>query len=334
MSPQSARRISPAPAFARIMALGAGLVASLLLSAPARAQSPDPRAEAARLDSVGAALMQGERYRVAIDTLRRAVELDSSQAGAARRLGTAHLEFGDFGEARRWLDRAWTLDTTAAPTMYWTSILHTLLGDDAEARRWVERLGPTPYGKSHVPVLRWFIDGTRGDVSVLARHAAEVAKGMPEGPYRHLFAGDAALYDGQLPEAEAQYRAALAISPEARNGPTGHFAITSLAIVLRADDRTEESDALLERSMRLNHARLAEGRDSHGYPYDIATVYAIQGNRREALKWLGKAVDAGWRKARFTQLDPAFRSLRDDAAFHRLVRRMSDTRGVRTASDR
>lgn len=314
--------------------IGAGLVLSLVFSLAAGAQGPDPRAEAARLDSVGAALMQGERYRVAIDSLRRAMELDPARAVTARRLGTAYIEFAEFDQAQQWLGRASALDSQAPPTIYWTAFLHALRGDDASARLFLDRLPATAYGTSHRALLELFVDGTREGAPGMARRTAAVAALMPEGAYRHLFAGDAALHAGRLDDAEAQYRAALAISPEARNGPTGHFAATSLAIVLRAAGRTAASDSLLDRSMRMNHARLAEGRDSQGYPYDIASAYAIQGSRSEALKWLGKAVDAGWRKARLTALDPAFRSLRDDADFQRLVRRMSDGGSRRTADGR
>ena len=334
MSPRSARPIHLAPSPARTVALVAGLVLSVAFAATATAQSADPRAEAARLDSVGAALMQGERYRVAIDTLRRAMELDPSRAVTARRLGTAHIEFADFDQAQHWLGRASALDSIAPPTIYWTAFLHALRGDDAAARRLVDRLPATAYGTSHRALLELFVDGTREGAPGMARRAAAVAAVMPEGAYRHLFAGDAALHANRLDDAEAQYRAALAISPDARNGPTGHFAATSLAIVLRASGRVAASDSLLERAMRMNHARLAEGRDSQGYPYDIASAYAIQGSRSEALKWLGKAVDAGWRKERFTALDPAFRSIRHDADFQRLVRRMSGGGSRRTADGR
>lgn len=334
MTPQFARSVSPAPSPLCLLALVTGLVVSFTVSAPATAQSVDPRVEAARLDSVGAALMQGERYRVAIDSLRRAMELDPLRAVTARRLGTVYIEFAEFDQAQHWLGRASALDSTAPPTIYWTAFLHALRGDDASARRLIDRLPATAYGTSHRALLELFVDGTREGAPGMERRAAAVAALMPEGTYRHLFAGDAALHSGRLDDAEAQYRAALAISPDARNGPTGHFAATSLAMVLRASGRIAASDSLLERSMRMNHARLAEGRDSQGYPYDIASAYAIQGSRSEALKWLGKAVDAGWRKARFTALDPAFESIRHDADFQRLVRRMSDGGSRRTADGR
>lgn len=332
MSSRSAVQLRPAPLPVHaILAIG---VLSLCLSATAGAQGAGPRAEAARLDSVGAALMQEERYRVAVDTLLAAMTLDPARAVTARRLGTSYLEFAKFDEARRWLNTAWSLDTSVAPTAYWSAILEALVGNEAEALRWLGRLPAYGYGRSHAALLRHFIHGMRGTPDAMSRHAADIAATLSPGAYRHLFAGDAALYAGRLADAEAEYRAAIALAPDARNGPTGHFAVTSLAMVLRARGRIAESDSLVARAMELNHSRLAAGRDSHGYPYDIASAYAIQGNRSEAIKWLGKAVDAGWRKAYFTERDPFFTALRGDSGFRRVLRRMADTRTAPTTSAR
>ena len=322
-----------ARSFGRQALLLAALVTPLTAQEPSR-PAADSLALAARYDSVGAALIQGERYRSAIDSLRVAVSLDPARPTAARRLGVAYIELGEFGLALRELGRAHEFDSASAPTKYWTAFAHALRGDEAEARRWAGRLPPTTYGKTHAALLLLYIDAARGGLPAMTGHAEALAASMPDSVYRRLFAGDAALYAGRLEEAAAQYRAALAIAPDARNGPSGHFAATSLALVLRRMRREAEADALLEQSMRLNHARVAEGRDSQGYPYDVASAYAVQGNRREALKWLAKAVDAGWRKRAFTEHDPLLATLRGEREFQRQLRRMTGLTGTAVAQDR
>jgi len=44
-------------------------------------------------------------------------------------------------------------------------------------------------------------------------------------------------------------------------------------------------------------------------------IYAIQGNKGEALKWLQKAVDAGWRRYRYFSRHPMLENIRDEPRF-------------------
>lgn len=51
----------------------------------------------------------------------------------------------------------------------------------------------------------------------------------------------------------------------------------------------------------------------------LAAIDAIEGNRTEALNGLRKAIDAGWTRVWWTELDPNFESLRDDPEYQQII---------------
>jgi tetratricopeptide (TPR) repeat protein len=57
--------------------------------------------------------------------------------------------------------------------------------------------------------------------------------------------------------------------------------------------------------------------------YNAACACALLGRREQALSWLSKAIDAGFRDLEQVRTDPDMDSLRADAEFKRLVESMS-----------
>jgi hypothetical protein len=51
----------------------------------------------------------------------------------------------------------------------------------------------------------------------------------------------------------------------------------------------------------------------------MAAIYAVQGDKEEALRWLQKAVDAGWRWYRFLSRYHLLENIRDDTRFKRII---------------
>jgi hypothetical protein len=55
----------------------------------------------------------------------------------------------------------------------------------------------------------------------------------------------------------------------------------------------------------------------------MAAIYAVQGKKEDALRWLEKAVDAGWRYYNYASRYPLLENIRDDERFKRI---MNETR--------
>lgn len=148
---------------------------------------------------------------------------------------------------------------------------------------------------------------------------------------------------GQVPEAITAYEKLLELDPDnaaARNnlavvyGRSGRHddAIRELETLLQRDpgdpaarrnlEIAKRNKGILdERDQRSGAAvKAAEARPHDPRAaYDVARVYAQQGEHDAALTWLGKAFALGYDQIDFVNVDPALARLRNDPRFGKLV---------------
>jgi serine/threonine protein kinase/tetratricopeptide (TPR) repeat protein len=130
-------------------------------------------------------------------------------------------------------------------------------------------------------------------------------------PLPTLLTGDMDLADQQLTEALRQ----LPDEP----------LILSLQGLLHA--RRGKSDPALQCVRRALDFARSFGHTHHTY-YQIASVYAVLGERDKAMVWLERSADTGFACWPFFQLDPHLESLRNEPEFNRLVDNLQREFGV------
>jgi tetratricopeptide (TPR) repeat protein len=89
----------------------------------------------------------------------------------------------------------------------------------------------------------------------------------------------------------------------------------ALGHALFNDNRHRESIAAYERALQLGAGEPAIG------AWQIARAYALEGNGKQALRWLQHAMSAGLDDREAIRGDPAFAPYRDDPRFSELVDR-------------
>ena len=82
--------------------------------------------------------------------------------------------------------------------------------------------------------------------------------------------------------------------------------------------------ALLDHAERSAMAWWNEGVDAPVLPAQIAAIHALRDDKDGALDWLQRAYERGWIQPLPTRLDPMLASLRTDARFTQLIKRMDD----------
>ena len=97
--------------------------------------------------------------------------------------------------------------------------------------------------------------------------------------------------------------------------PGNETARRNLEVAKRNRDILQERD---ERSAKVLRAAEARPNDPRA-AYDVARVYAEQGDDASALAWLGKALALGYGRLDFVKVDPAFTTLRKDPRFGALL---------------
>ena len=126
--------------------------------------------------------------------------------------------------------------------------------------------------------------------------AAEISRKMlalsPEDPKSHWAAGSSALMGGDLRGAREHFEKAYELAPETLFGDLR--VATSLGGFLWEMGERAEAKKLFAQSLAVNEAELDAGNRSSQPLTDTAFVHAAQGNKEEALRWLRRAVDAGY----------------------------------------
>jgi protein kinase/serine/threonine-protein kinase len=83
--------------------------------------------------------------------------------------------------------------------------------------------------------------------------------------------------------------------------------------------RKDEARELFQRSLDRLQKQLEQGDEGNDTPFSMAAIYAVQGDKEESLRWLQKAVDAGYRHYRYLSRYPLLENIRDDARFKRII---------------
>jgi TolB-like protein/tetratricopeptide (TPR) repeat protein/tRNA A-37 threonylcarbamoyl transferase component Bud32 len=149
-----------------------------------------------------------------------------------------------------------------------------------------------------------------------AEHAAELfedAARAHEDYQARFFAAQSYATLGRAAEAEAAYRRALhVVRQHLALNPDDPRAATMCAVSLcRLGDRAE--------GLRWAERARAIDPDDPGVLYNVACLYALEGNPDEAIACLGQALQAGFGAREWIAQDPDLASLRGDPRYQALV---------------
>ena len=238
----------------------------------------------------------GELYwtgRGQLDEAARWYELafryDPDSSYFASRLGGIYLDAGDVDKALHWIDTAFQVETEAFSALIHQALLHRYQGEEEAA-----------YGL-----------------------ALEVLEDAPANYLALTLARNHELAAGQAERARARYAVEFPeLMMEKPQVDAVNFQIAvDLVPVLRQLGEPEAAEQLLALSWEI-----ARDYPRHGLPYRLTDVkiLALQGKDQAALIRLEQAIDSGWRPYWwfFMNHDPALDSIREEAAFERLVARL------------
>ncbi|MGA9118026.1 MAG: hypothetical protein WB699_01560, partial [Bacteroidota bacterium] len=118
---------------------------------------------------------------------------------------------------------------------------------------------------------------------------------------------------------ERDFSRSLACYQQLMSPDTGSSPFVAIGYLQLKLGRQDEGRRLLERGRVILENSLKEGDESSQVPYSLSTIYAVLGNKKEAVEWLRKAVAAGWRDYRYGLVDPLLENLHGDGQFDQLI---------------
>jgi serine/threonine-protein kinase len=295
----------------------------------------------------------------AVETFRRAIELDPNYAHAHSALGvclTTYVMKGmggvaQYDEAEAELTRALELDPNLIEPRTYLVYVYMSGGDKQRAREQIERVrreAPNNTDIHQVAGTLYRLDGRYEEAlrefdrllkidpneAVVAAYnrariytyrgeyekaEAEIQRGMevePDHPLQKAFLGRIRFYQGRLDEA------ALLLEDVFEKAPSARGLLPILAIIYGARGEHDRARRLVQDDV------IDTACADHDVAYWLASFYALENEREEALKWLERAVELGNENFPWFARDPIWDHMRDDPAYVNLIHRLKERKAA------
>jgi adenylate cyclase len=271
-----------------------------------------------------------------------AIARDPRLALAYSMKGGTHLWAGRYDQAIGYLEHAVELDPNNAGAMNAISITLAIQGRKDEALRWsTEQAALTP-GQDHFQMVGLFMD-----LDLLREAEQELSVILRRGPGS---AGLATVYLGQVRMLQGRTSEALDLAAEALALEPDHVGVLERAFPIylaagdeetaleliernvaaagedfaplvnlgtarwRLGDREGARQAFARAEARAREAMTTRPQLADSY-VDLARIAAVEGRRAEAMTWLGRAYERGYRERWTVQVDATLDDIRETPEF-------------------
>ncbi len=295
----------------------------------------------------------------AIDHFRRAAELDSSFALAHSALGGAYAnrvmkgfgESGDHARAQAAFDNALALDPDLLEARMHMIFVYLSRGEKQKARDAAERLNKEAPNDVGAHFVRGVVARLDGDYERSLRSFARMVRLNPaERVVASYNRARVFMYQQLYDEALQELEQGAALEPD-------HPLIrTFRARVLHYRGEPEQAAEILKQVLdqhpqldgirpiyatclsalgrhdealaQLTEAVKQAAADDHDIAYWLASVYALEGQREEAFRWLRRAIEVGNENRPWFEADKNWDALRDDPEYQEIIGSIPKPRAV------
>jgi len=251
-------------------------------------------------------------YDTAFVLLKKAVDLNPNNAQAIGNLGTSYFLLGDLPEALRWEKKAAGLNPKNAIPFQIVGWIYRLLGDLPLAVSWLEKsleLNATSYWDTYELLAYCYVcQGRKQDALNLVTNMLQ--KFQPDSRTYEI-AGLMAHFAGDKHNARSYFEQSIELNESYENDPATTSPI-GLGQILLEEGKLVEAEIYLSHALEINLNELKNGSQDKSTPFNIAGIYAIRGQREDALHWLTKAIEADWIDYAQLEHGPWFIKYRND----------------------
>jgi TolB-like protein/Tfp pilus assembly protein PilF len=279
----------------------------------------DPSQANAHLALATGYAMQGMLAR-ARQAFLRALEVDTNHVTAMYNLSAlVDAAVGRFDDSLYWARRGFELSGRQANDHYHVGLTLINLREDELARRFLveaERRYPAFHRiQSTLAILEWEM----GQASEAVARTAALHARQPQNEEVKFLRADIAYLTGSddlKPALEALMEKAASNALHVAESVRLRYAF----VLGRNGDAGAR--ALVDEAERIARDKVAQGDESPALRLELAAAAVLGGREAEALEWVSRAYDAGYRDHALLEGDPILASLRDKMPFRDILERM------------
>ncbi|HEX8846301.1 MAG TPA: protein kinase [Pyrinomonadaceae bacterium] len=256
-----------------------------------------------------------EDYHRAEESFDQALALDPKNFEARMHMVFIHLSRGEKRQARELLSALRREMPNDVGVHFVSGVLRRLDGDYERALRSFDRmvrLNPAERVVASYNRARIFVYERRFDDALLELDQGAAME--PDHPLIKTFRARVLYYRGEVEEAARLLKEVIEKNPRL-DGVRPIYAICLSALGRHAEARAQLTEQVKDVAAA-----------DHDISYWLASVYALEGEREQAFEWLERAVALGNENKMWFESDPNLESLRDDARFQELMRKIDRTR--------
>ena len=247
-------------------------------------------------------------WRKAVEDYKKAVEANPNSAIACLSLSDGYGNIGELDKAFPFAKKAIALSPAWAFPCAHLGNIYFGLDDLGRAEEWLKKsleLQPD-LDVTHAGLIDLYL--ALGEYNKAIEQSQTYLSKVPGNPSAWMieYAALAELFSGHYQKAQ-EYFQKIGGQP------------IQLGYIYWKAGRKDEARKLFQGNLDRLQKRLEQGDDSSDTRFSVAAIYAVQGNKDEALKWLQKAVDAGYRSYRYLSRYPLLENIRDDERFKRII---------------
>jgi serine/threonine protein kinase/tetratricopeptide (TPR) repeat protein len=247
-------------------------------------------------------------WRKAVEAGQKAVEANPNSAIACVALSEAYRHIGEIDKAFPFAKKAIALNPASGFDCGHLGWVYLDLDDPGRAEEWLKKaleLQPD-LDVAHAGLIELYF--ALGEYTKAIEQSQTYLSKVPGNPSAWMieYAALAELFSGHYEKAQEYYQK-IGSQP------------VELGYIYWKAGRKDEAKKLFQGNLDVLQKRLEQGDEGYDIGFSMAAIYAVQGNKEEALRWLEKAIDLGWRDYKYASRCPLFENIRDDERFKRIM---------------
>jgi tetratricopeptide (TPR) repeat protein len=273
--------------------------------------------------ALGTGLVIAGRLDEGIPALERAVELNPNDFAAIGNLGLAYSLRGDWDRAIQITRRSIERDPVRSYIAYanlagYYRFLEMYDRARAEAKQALALRLDFPTALSNLAITDLLDGRTAEALALTERMTTERADPSALSAAAAIFA-----LAGEDERARSLLARVHAAAPEAPPTDGSAPAVLLAHLLVKVGER-ERAAELLAHSERVTQEQVDQGNRMPELFYNLAGIATVRDQREEALRYLERAVEAGWNSPAVARRDPALAPLRQEPRFQAAVQRMDE----------